>query len=141
VTEGPPPPEDGPWPLFVYGTLRPGEPLWPVLEPGVVARVAARVAGRLHLHAGGGWPLLEPDPDDGDRAGTVWCQGDLCTVADADVLGAVAAIELGAGYEARWLAVEDLDGRALGPALTFTWPWGPHQRGPAIPGGDWTRRT
>jgi gamma-glutamylcyclotransferase (GGCT)/AIG2-like uncharacterized protein YtfP len=136
VSEGSPPPDDGPWPLFVYGTLRPGEPLWPVLEPGVVARVPARVAGRLHVHAGGDWPLLHTTP--GDPPG--WCVGDLCTVGDADVLGAVAAIELAAGYEAVWLDVEDLAGRPLGVALTFTWPWGEHQRGPQIPAGDWSRR-
>ena len=138
MSGGSPPPEDGPWPVFVYGTLRPGESLWPVLEPGVAARVPARVAGRLFVHVAGGWPVLHPpgrrDGDAGD-----WCVGDLCTVADADVLGAVAAIELASGYEARWLDVEDHDGGALGKALVFTWPWGDHGTGPAIPAGDWIR--
>lgn len=45
--------------LFVYGTLMPGEPRWPILSPLSSGRRTDRIAGRL-IDTGYGYPgLLE----------------------------------------------------------------------------------
>ena len=41
--------------LFLYGTLMPGHLRWPLVEPHVVDRRAARAPGVLH-DTGRGWP-------------------------------------------------------------------------------------
>lgn len=46
---------DGPSRVFVYGTLMPGEPLWPALAPFAVAWEEVSAAGRV-WDTGNGYP-------------------------------------------------------------------------------------
>jgi gamma-glutamylcyclotransferase (GGCT)/AIG2-like uncharacterized protein YtfP len=50
-------PMDGPPRLFVYGTLMPGEPLWPALAPFAVAWEEVTATGRL-FDTGRGYPAV-----------------------------------------------------------------------------------
>jgi gamma-glutamylcyclotransferase (GGCT)/AIG2-like uncharacterized protein YtfP len=57
-------------PIFVYGTLRPGEKNYPRHLAGrTVGEVAATAAGLLYFVADGGYPYLEPGPG--------WVAGEL----------------------------------------------------------------
>jgi gamma-glutamylcyclotransferase (GGCT)/AIG2-like uncharacterized protein YtfP len=56
--------------LFVYGTLMPGEPLWPALEPFAVAWVPATAAGRL-WDTGHGYPAVRFEAGAGPVPGVV----------------------------------------------------------------------
>jgi len=48
-------------PVFVYGTLRPGEKNYPVYLAGrTVAEVAAMAEGQLYFVAEGGYPYVKP---------------------------------------------------------------------------------
>lgn len=50
-------------PVFVYGTLRPGEKNYPRYLAGrAVKTVSATAEGRLYYVAGGGYPYVEPGP-------------------------------------------------------------------------------
>ena len=51
---------DGPPLLFVYGTLMPGEPLWPALAPFAVAWEDATASGRI-WDTGNGFPAVRFD--------------------------------------------------------------------------------
>ena len=51
---------DGPPLLFVYGTLMPGEPLWPALAPFAVAWDEASANGRIY-DTGHGYPAVRFD--------------------------------------------------------------------------------
>ena len=51
---------DGPPRLFVYGTLMPGEPLWPALAVFAVAWAEVTAAGRL-FDTGHGYPAVRFD--------------------------------------------------------------------------------
>ena len=53
-------PMDGPSRLFVYGTLMPGEPLWPALAPFAVAWEDVRASGRI-WDTGHGYPAVRFD--------------------------------------------------------------------------------
>ena len=50
----------GPAQIFVYGTLMPGEPLWPALAPFAVACQAATAAGGI-WDTGNGYPAVRFD--------------------------------------------------------------------------------
>ena len=52
---------DAPARLFVYGTLMPDQPLWPVLEPYAVAWVQVYVPGEI-WDTGLGFPAVRFDP-------------------------------------------------------------------------------
>ena len=52
---------DGPSRLFVYGTLMPGERLWPTLAPFAVAWEEVAAAGRI-WDTGHGYPAVRFDP-------------------------------------------------------------------------------
>ena len=56
--------------LFVYGTLGPGEPAWPLLEPHATGIRPAQVAGRLY-DTGDGYPAAVFD--DGAPPVHGWC--------------------------------------------------------------------
>lgn len=50
-------------PVFVYGTLRPGEKNYPSYLAGrTVGETTATAAGELYFVAGGGYPYVEPGP-------------------------------------------------------------------------------
>jgi gamma-glutamylcyclotransferase (GGCT)/AIG2-like uncharacterized protein YtfP len=51
---------EGPPVLFVYGTLMPGEPLWPALAPFAVAWEEGSAAGRI-WDTGHGYPAVRFD--------------------------------------------------------------------------------
>jgi gamma-glutamylcyclotransferase (GGCT)/AIG2-like uncharacterized protein YtfP len=51
---------DGPSLLFVYGTLMPGEPLWPALAPFATAWDEGTAAGRI-WDTGHGYPAVRFD--------------------------------------------------------------------------------
>ena len=51
---------DGPRRLFVYGTLMPGEPLWPALAPFAVAWEKVSAPGRI-WDTGHGYPAVRFD--------------------------------------------------------------------------------
>ena len=53
-------PMDGPPRLFVYGTLMPGEPLWPALAPFAVAWEEVTAPGRI-WDTGQGYPAVRFD--------------------------------------------------------------------------------
>ena len=61
TVHGAPNPDDWPAALFVYGTLQPGQPAWPLLAGHTVGRPRrATVAGRV-CDTGFGYPALVPD--------------------------------------------------------------------------------
>jgi gamma-glutamylcyclotransferase (GGCT)/AIG2-like uncharacterized protein YtfP len=64
--------------LFVYGTLVPGEPAWPLIAPYVQERREATVSGRLY-DTGRGYPgaVFAPGPD----VVRGWC----CTLVGASL--------------------------------------------------------
>jgi gamma-glutamylcyclotransferase (GGCT)/AIG2-like uncharacterized protein YtfP len=61
---------DGPARLFVYGTLMPGHPLWPVLAPYADAWEDGVAAGRL-WDTGHGYPAVRFDPAEAPVPGVV----------------------------------------------------------------------
>jgi gamma-glutamylcyclotransferase (GGCT)/AIG2-like uncharacterized protein YtfP len=61
---------DGPPRLFVYGTLMPGEPLWPALAPFAVAWTDVTTAGRL-WDTGHGYPAVRFDEGGGAIPGVL----------------------------------------------------------------------
>jgi gamma-glutamylcyclotransferase (GGCT)/AIG2-like uncharacterized protein YtfP len=121
-------------PLFVYGTLLPGESLAHVIAPHVVAHRVATTKGRLHWHATGQFPLLVPSR----VALTTGLR--LMVKPSPTLLQFLAVDEIAFGYDACWKPLNDLDGRALGRALLFSWPWGSETVGPSIEGGMFTQR-
>lgn len=115
-------------PLFVYGSLRPGMPLWHVIRDHVVDRTAATVAGRLHWHEGHEWPLLT----EGDRV----VHGDLLQLTPGDAVRRVIVDEeLAYGYDARWISVTTAAGTEQ--AIALVWAHA-SEVGPEITGGDYT---
>lgn len=52
-------------PLFVYGTLQPGQRNWPLLEDATLKHKAAKVKGyRLWEHPTADYPAITPGPGD-----------------------------------------------------------------------------
>ena len=60
----------GPPRLFVYGTLMPGEPLWPALAPFAVAWEEVTAAGRI-WDTGDGYPAVRFDAAGGAVPGVL----------------------------------------------------------------------
>ena len=56
--------------LFVYGTLMPGEPLWPALAPFAVSWQAVSAGGRI-WDTGRGYPAVRCDPGGGPVPGVL----------------------------------------------------------------------
>lgn len=119
------------FPLFVYGLLLPGEPMWSDLEPHVAESESATIRGELYWNAGGAYPLLVAGADVADPEARVRGRRMLVRpsteVSDLLVRGEVLV-----GYDARWLVTEP-DAQ---PALAFCWPWGATNRGARIDSGD-----
>lgn len=122
-------------PLFVYGSLRPGMALWPEIRDAVVSASPATVAGRLHWHEGGEWPLLLL-AEHGDPSRVL---GEVLHLAPGDTVNRVIVDEeLRYGYEARWLPASGDDG--VREALALVWNR-TDAVGPAIPDGDYVAAT
>lgn len=125
--------------MFVYGTLRPGGDLAHLLADAVIDTIdGCTVPGTLHLHpytlGGVDYPVYRYRPDAGER--TV---GTLYRVNDTHDFRYTLVMELGAGYDARWVHVAGPDGEQVtadGTALTFCWP-DYEPVGPRIDGDDW----
>jgi gamma-glutamylcyclotransferase (GGCT)/AIG2-like uncharacterized protein YtfP len=118
VTEpGPPNPDDWPAAVFVYGTLQPGEPAWPLVAGSAAGRPRrATTAGRV-CDTGLGYPALLPD-------GSVRAPGWTVPVRDpAALLRRLDAYE-GAEYRRIRVAVRE-DGGPDGTACwTYAWAGG-----------------
>lgn len=129
-------------PLFVYGTLRTGEPLNPHFLDGidlVPARTDPSVAQyqlRVNdLNAAYPWMVRSED---------IWPKsvvGEVAWISDPQVLAQVRGMEERAGYVTEWVSVT-LDN--LAPevasidALAFVFP-DPHAGAHFITHGDWTK--
>jgi gamma-glutamylcyclotransferase (GGCT)/AIG2-like uncharacterized protein YtfP len=117
-------------PLFVYGSLRLGGALWSEIAEHVDEVRPASVAGRLHWHAGGEWPLLVE--------GTGRVRGDLLALRPGEAVSRVIVDEeLRYGYDARWLPVTLEDGAEV-EAIVLVWPRAT-ELGAGIPTGDFLR--
>lgn len=98
--------------LFVYGTLMPGEPLWPVLEPYAVSWERASAPGEL-WDTGLGFPCVRFDPVAPGVPGVV-------VALDPDRLGeALAVLDRveGEGRLYRRTTVQT----SAGPAHAYEW--------------------
>ena len=93
--------------LFVYGTLAPGEPSWPLLAPYVTGSRRNAVSGHLY-DTGRGYPGAVFGPVQELVHG--WC----CTLADAP-LGEIDAFE---GDEYERITVRCTDGT---DAVAYRW--------------------
>jgi gamma-glutamylcyclotransferase (GGCT)/AIG2-like uncharacterized protein YtfP len=99
--------------LFVYGTLMPGQPRWPVLQPHARSTRSATARGRL-WDTGVGYPAARFDDETGGDI-----PGALVTIAPdaaADVVTTLDRIE-GEGVLFRRVQVET----SVGPALSYEW--------------------
>lgn len=132
-------------PLFVYGTLRTGEPLNPHFLDGIdlvpaqtdpsVAQYELRVND---LNAAYPWMVRSEDPEDPWTRSVV---GEVAWISDPQVLAQVRGMEERAGYVTEWVSVQLDD---LAPeiasidALAFVFP-DPQVGFLSISHGDWTK--
>lgn len=119
---------DGPPQLFVYGTLMPGEPLWPALAPFALAWREATAPGRL-WDTGHGYPGVRFDPAGGPVPGVLVVLDPARLAAAIDLLDEIE--EEGSLYR----RVEVSTG--AGPAWAYEW-LGPTTGLEPLPGG-WPR--
>lgn len=103
---------DAPEPnVFVYGTLRPGEPRWPLVADAVAGTEPASAAGTL-WDTGRGYPAAVFD-----GAGSI--PGEVLRIAAGrwdEVVGRLDRIE-GEGTLYRRVVVET----SVGPAVSYEW--------------------
>ncbi len=103
--------------LFVYGTLMPGEPLWPALAPYAASWARATARGRV-WDTGHGYPAVRFDADGGPVPGvSVTFRPDRVTEALAELDGIEEEGELyrrlrvgtsaGAAFAYEWLGATD----------------------------------
>jgi gamma-glutamylcyclotransferase (GGCT)/AIG2-like uncharacterized protein YtfP len=115
------------FPIFVYGTLRPGCTLWSWLAPSTdgKARVAYLPGHRLYEARGGGYPYLVPAERTYPTQPVV--RGTLVHVFNTQDFNDIWNMELKAGYEVR--TVDLLGGNPdtntfhnVGQAMAFVMP-------------------
>ena len=125
--------------LFVYGTLRVGEPNWPWLRTAMPAHKMkvhsnCRLRGQL-FDTGYGYPVLTMDGGLNQYHHVV---GDLVEVDErSDVLWSVVAMELRAGYDMRHVHVSVPGCRHRQSALAFVYASRIPGHWSFIPSGDW----
>lgn len=102
----------GPARLFVYGTLMPGEPLWPALAPFAVAWDEVSVAGRI-WDTGHGYPAVRFDPAGGAVPGVLVALDPGRLAAAIDVLDGIE--EEGSLYRRVEVSTSG------GPAWAYEW--------------------
>lgn len=119
---------DGPSRVFVYGTLMPGEPLWPALAPFAVAWEEVSAAGRV-WDTGNGYPGVFFD-----GAGAV---PGVLVVLDADRVDAAVALLDGIEEEGTLYRRVEV-ATTGGPAWAYEW-LGPTAGLSPLPDG-WPRR-
>ena len=123
-------------PLFVYGSLRPGQPAWPAISDDVEVVGDARAAGVLH-DTGHGWPAAQLTAEPvGRRAGV---HGVLVAVRDPAATPALLRrVDAYAGAPELFVRTPVRVDTARGPrfALAYSWARGtpPGQR---LPDGRW----
>jgi len=93
--------------LFVYGTLRPGMALYPLLADVVVKSIPATIEGELHSFMGGAYPVAFLD-----KPGVI--KGDILTCLEhGGTLNSVCAMERRAGYTEKLVDATTEDGRII----------------------------
>lgn len=119
--------------LFVYGTLRKGNPLYPWIEDAVLfCYEDATTPGELFYHSMGSYPVanLTTQSD-----GIIY--GDLLVLrGDHASVHATINMEKGAGYSVKPIKCQ-WRGKWYG-AVAFHWPH--PEKGEQILNGDWNRR-
>lgn len=98
--------------VFVYGTLLPGEPRWPLLEPYAAEVVDATVPGRLY-DTGRGYPAAR------FRAGTRSVPGASVRVAPEHWETVVELLDRIEGEGTLYRRVEVTT--SAGPAVSYEW--------------------
>jgi gamma-glutamylcyclotransferase (GGCT)/AIG2-like uncharacterized protein YtfP len=98
--------------VFVYGTLMPGQPRWPVLQPYAVSSVAATAPGRL-WDTGRGYPAARFDEPGSEIPGV------LIAIAPEHMDGVITTLDRieGEGVLYRRVEVET----SGGPAFSYEW--------------------
>jgi gamma-glutamylcyclotransferase (GGCT)/AIG2-like uncharacterized protein YtfP len=111
--------------FFVYGTLMPGEPLWPALAPYAASWRRATVRGRL-WDTGQGYPCVRFDGSGGPVPGV------LVTLRPDRTPEAIAALDA-VEEEGRLYRRVNVETSA-GPAFAYEW-LGPVEGMVALPDG------
>lgn len=154
AASGPAPPVgevvDGAWPatpladlpLFVYGSLRPGQPAWPAIADDVEVVADAWVAGALY-DTGHGWPAAQLTAEPAGTAGTAGTASQVhgVLVAVRDPAAAPTLLRRIDAYEGAPELFVRTTARvhtAQGPrfALAYTWARGTPP-GQQLPDGRW----
>lgn len=130
-----------PLPVFVYGTLQPGQHYYQVLnlEPWLISATPAQVPGRIYALPAG-YPALTAE------AG--WVRGVLLQLRSPELLERLDDLEGYAPnrdrslnlYERCWEPIYDLEGQSIGEAWLYRMAIATvqQQRGTAIAAGYWT---
>lgn len=131
-----PEPEAQTFPVFTYGTLRPGQYNERILRPDMVpgaAPIEVHLPGYLlYANQSHSYPYLVKGAD--GRAAS-FVTGTLYLVRPGAAFQRTRRMELGAGYDEELVTVALDDGRSM-QALAWTWSrtdW----LGPLITSGDW----
>lgn len=115
--------------LFVYGTLRTGEPLHGWLEPHILNKRDAIINGLLFEFGNGSFPVALLG-----RTGMI--RGEVFTLYMCNEVSECINMEVSAGYEPRVVKTYHLDGTQAEDAVAFHFGY-PHLLGERIPSGDW----
>jgi gamma-glutamylcyclotransferase (GGCT)/AIG2-like uncharacterized protein YtfP len=122
-------------PVFVYGSLQPGLHNYSMAEKCLVGEpIKARITGfRLYSNLGGSYPYLA-------RGGSGTVTGTLLELEEGKALQRIAGMEIGAGYDASYEAIEVwLDSRwqeSYAYVFVHREEWASH-RGELVESGDW----
>jgi gamma-glutamylcyclotransferase (GGCT)/AIG2-like uncharacterized protein YtfP len=120
--------------LFVYGTLRTGEPLHDWIAEDIFRKCEATTAGYLYKLRNAEYPAAIFGLDTPNRI-----HGEVVTVALTDSVVACIEMEQAAGYVCRWVDVTFENGvRAKALSFEFTM-MSKDVLGEKIEGGDWVQ--